>query len=344
MEQPEWLEDHLPAQMYLKWPIYRKYKITSLYDYIKTMSKPSDKPSDESLNELSEEQWEVLEQQIGDVGAETLSRIFLVYIEDDEVKKYCDPFSDFSKTIIEEFYELGESLKHNKPLGKGRNTSKIELLDKWLKKYGAPFSLESPPPDIGHAPRFYLDEITLGALAIEKVLYDAFNKRVILTNHIFWRAREIGAIEEIYIYCLNRGKNSEYIAEFRDLLEEGTPLTDENIYSTANRILHYRMAEYLSQCKITLESVSLSDNWMLKAVKPYIEPPDLLTALWLKLNHLLFIKGPISACKECGYPFLVTRDWHEYCCDTCAARARKRHSRKEAKKRLEASETINNSD
>lgn len=326
MEKSIWADNHFLVKFVLEWPIYKNYRIASLQEFINIKTTET--------KSLSEEQWEMIENLCGDTEESPLSKIKLIYLENDEIKDYCDPFSDFAQDILIDFYAVAKT--HGSFLSCSSIDERLQIATilNWVNKYGAPFSFTSRPVLHEREPQFYLEEITRGAGNIEDILFDAFGERVILINHVLWCAREVAIIMEMLAYCNNKidspEKEIEFNTVFKDLIPENFNKTAKGVYLIVKEILQFRMSENLSESTLLLSNiVNLEDD--IKSLLPFIKPRNLLGALWLKLDHQLIFEGPINICEECGLPFKKTRNRKRFCSITCGERSRKRESRKNKK-------------
>lgn len=316
-----WLEDHLPVKPILSWPVFTNYRSEPLGTYITSCSSQS------GLS-LTDDQWNLFELLLGSTDDEVLNRHWVIFIDNTAVKHHCDPFSPFSLDILSEFSAIASP---------GSSHIKISRLLGWVNRYGVPFDLTAPPKPVTEDTSFYLDTLTAAARHIEFILFQAFNKKVFLAAHLLWRAKEIALVQQLLALYNANNLTTSQMRDFQDLLEDSHECTKDLLYQTALHTLRYRTTEHISNCKLTTQPERAKTNTFL--LKLHLEPPDLLTALWLKLYQNIYSNGPLILCEECKKPFAPKKETQRFCSDSCASKNRQQRYR-DRKKELASSSNI----
>ena len=316
-----WLEDHLPVKPLLSWPVYTNYRCEPLGTYITSCSSQS------GLS-LTDDQWAIFEILLGSTDDDVLNRHWVISIDNMDINRQCDPFSPFSSDILSDFSSI--AAPDSSPMS-------ISRLQTWIHLYGFPFDFTSPPKPVTENPIFYLDTLTAAARHIEFILFQAFKKKVFLAAHLLWRAKEIALVQQLFALYNADNLTISQMRHFRDLLEDTHECTEDLLYQTALRILRYRTTEHISNCKLTTQPERAEANAFL--LKLHLEPPDMLTALWLKLYQNIYSNGLLILCEECKKPFTPKKETQRFCSDSCASKNRQQRYR-DRKKALDSSPNI----
>ena len=313
------LDKYVPVRYRMTWPVYEKYQWMSLRDFW-------DFASDKRLGKISYGDKETMELILGDLNPKTLHEIPVVFCDSSIIKKIRDPFADDNQDITKSVFNFCKEDTFD---------NRLKLAQQWIGKYGIPFhhrSLMRQSSWREEENKIWINlELNLyNLITLEEILYRSFNTHVVLFSHFDAAMKEFNLVYRLMtehtqdFSSFQNDKYRDYVPFAFDMCstEEGV-LNRERAYQFLIKKSNY----YLNHCRLSFNS----ENPVAFLLE--IEPYELMSALWLKMNIDILRDGKLGFCRKCKNPFPVTRKDKVFCSTTCGICFRQRNYR--AKRKLQ---------